>query len=84
MARQLLTHYIYIYMLYRPRNKIHYTRPYIYIYIYIYPSVTNIIHVRVVPSFQQPMFQKLQMGMDIQMHCMFETCSCWFTFQVKV
>ena len=34
-------------------------------------------------SFQQPTFQRFQMGIGIQMPCVFDTCSCIVCFNLK-
>ena len=53
---------------------------YIYIYIHIYIHT----HVRVLPSFQQQMFQTFTtLGLDIQMPGVSETCS-YGLFQVNL
>ena len=47
-------------------------------------DTADIIHVRVLLSFQQPTFQPFtQMGIDIQMPCVFETCS-YFLLQAAI
>ena len=70
--------YIYIYI---ERERDTYTGPIMRSTKYEQHSKT--VHVRVLSSFQQPTLEQLQMGIDIQMPFVFETCSCNL-FQVKL